>query len=58
MGDLVLACQHDVRVVVGPCGKLISEGGTKVVGSFEGFKVALFATLFLFFPPLALGFVA
>jgi hypothetical protein len=40
------------------CGRPIGEGGTKVIRSSKGFKVALFATLFLFFPPLALGFVA
>jgi len=30
MGNLVLACQHDIQLEVGPCGKLIGEGGTKV----------------------------
>jgi hypothetical protein len=58
MGDLVLACQHEVGGGWPICGRLIGEGGTKVVGSSKGFKVALFATLFIFFPPLALVFVA
>jgi hypothetical protein len=40
------------------CGKLTGEGGTTLLGSSKGFKIALFVILFLFFPPLALDFVA